>query len=92
MVKSPSVIISSGTDGRRIFYNKPGLYEATVDPTNANDSSSQYLYYAFQGCYALTYVHMPENSVKRQINLRYLSCSNTDTEPRDSSMTVSQYA
>lgn len=35
---------------------------------------------------------MPENSVKRQIDLRYLKSNNTDVEPRDNTMTVSQYA
>ena len=92
IVKSPSVIILNGKDGRRLFYNKTSLYEATVDPTNANDSSSQYLYNAFEGCSKLTYVHMPENSVKREIDLHYLKSNNTDVEPRDNTMTVSQYA
>ena len=82
----------NGKDGRRLFYNKTSLYEATVDPTNANDSSSQYLYNAFEGCSKLTYVHMPENSVKREIDLHYLKSNNTDVEPRDNTMTVSQYA
>lgn len=50
---------------------------------------------AFNGCYRLTYIHMPENSVKaaaKKFNLYYLRFDNTDVEPRDNTMTVSQYA
>lgn len=50
---------------------------------------------AFNGCYNLTYIHMPENSVKaaaKKLNLYYLRFDNTDVEPRDNTMTVSQYA
>ena len=35
---------------------------------------------------------MPENSVKRQINLSDIATVYTDAEPRDNTMTVSQYA
>ena len=35
---------------------------------------------------------MPENSVKRQIDLSSIATVYTDTEPRDNTMTVSQYA
>lgn len=92
LVKSPSITIASGKDGRNLFYNQIRLYEATIDPTNANDSSSYYLKNAFSGCHALIYVHMPENSVKRQIDLSVIGTIDTDAEPRDNTMTVSQYA
>lgn len=92
LVKSPSITITSGKDGRNLFYNQYRLYEATIDPTNANDSSSYYLKNAFSGCHALIYVHMPENSVKRQIDLSAIGIISTDAEPRDNTMTVSQYA
>ena len=92
MVKSPSITIASGQDGRNLFYNQYRLYEATIDPTNANDSSSRYLQNAFNGCHALIYVHMPENSLKRQIDLSAIGIISTDAEPRDNTMTVSQYA
>lgn len=92
LVKSPSITITSGKDGRNLFYNQWRLYEATIDPTNANDSSSYYLQNAFSGCSALTYLHMPENSLKRQINLSAMGIISTDAEPRDNTMTVSQYA
>lgn len=92
MVKSPSITIASGQDGRNLFYNQIRLYEATIDPTNANDSSRYYLQNAFSGCNALIYVHMPENSLKRQINLSSMGAISTDVEPRDNTMTVSQYA
>ena len=92
MVKSPSITITSGKDGRNLFYNQYRLYEATIDPTNANDSSSYYLKNAFSGCHELIYVHMPENSLKRQINLDAMGIISTDAEPRDNTMTVSQYA
>ena len=92
LVKSPSITIASGQDGRNLFYNQYRLYEATIDPTNANDSSSRYLQNAFNGCHALIYVHMPENSVKRQIDLSAIGIISTDAEPRDNTMTVSQYA
>lgn len=35
---------------------------------------------------------MLENSVKRQITLNDIKTIYTDTEPRDNTMTVSQYA
>lgn len=92
LVKSPSITIASGQDGRNLFYNQWRLYEATIDPTNANDSSRYYLQNAFNGCNALTYLHMPENSLKRQINLSSIAAVYTDVEPRDNTMTVSQYA
>lgn len=92
LVKSPSITITSGQDGRYLFYNQYRLYEATIDPTNANDSSNYYLKHAFSGCHALIYVHMPENSVKRQIDLSAIGIISTDAEPRDNTMTVSQYA
>lgn len=92
LVKSPSITIASGQDGRNLFYNQIRLYEATIDPTNANDSSRYYLQNAFSGCHALAYVHMPENSLKRQINLSSMDMIYTDVEPRDNTMTVSQYA
>ena len=92
LVKSPSITITSGFDGRNLFYNQYRLYEATIDPTNANDSSNRYLQHAFNGCHALIYVHMPENSLKRQIDLSAIGIISTDAEPRDNTMTVSQYA
>lgn len=92
LVKSPSITITSGQDGRNLFWNQIRLYEATIDPTNANDSSRSYLQNAFSGCNALVYVHMPENSLKRQINLSSMGMIYTDVEPRDNTMTVSQYA
>ena len=92
LVKSPSITITNGLDGRNLFYNQYRLYEATIDPTNANDSSNRYLQNAFNGCHALIYVHMPENSLKRQIDLSAIGIISTDAEPRDNTMTVSQYA
>lgn len=92
IVKSPSVIISSGETGHNLFQDRTSLTEATVDPTNADDSSSDYLYDTFYGCTKLVYLHMPENSVKRQINLSDIATVYTDAEPRDNTMTVSQYA
>ena len=92
MLKSPSVIIPRTGTGSRLFQHQGSLVEATVDPTKADDSSSDYLYDAFYGCTKLVYVHMPENSVKRQIDLRFIATVYTDAEPRDNTMTVSQYA
>ena len=92
IVKSPSVIIPKTGTGRYLFEYKGSLVEATVDPTKADDSSSDYLYKAFYGCDKLVYVHMPENSVKRQIDLNFIRTVYTDAEPRDNTMTVSQYA
>ena len=92
IVKSPSVIIPQEETGQNLFTDRTFLAEATVDPTNANDSSSNYLYDAFYGCTKLVYLHMPENSVKRQINLSDIATVYTDAEPRDNTMTVSQYA
>lgn len=92
IVKSPTVIIPRTGTGRYLFQYARSLVEATVDPTKADDSSSDYLYCAFDGCHALTYVHMPENSVKRQIDLDAIRTIYTDVEPRDNTMTVSQYA
>ena len=92
IVKSPSVIIPRTGTGRYLFQYKSSLVEATVDPTKVDDSSSDYLKEAFYGCDKLVYVHMPENSVKRQIDLRFIATVYTDAEPRDNTMTVSQYA
>lgn len=95
MVKSPSITFSSEKDGRYLFSNQNRLYEATLDPTNINVSSNNYFRSAFDNCFALTYIHMPENSVKaaaKKFNLYYLRFDNTDVEPRDNTMTVSQYA
>ena len=92
MVKSPSVIIPRTGTGRYLFEYNRSLVEATVDPTKADDSSSDYLYKAFDGCDKLVYIHMPENSVKRQIDLNFIRTVYTDAEPRDNTMTVSQYA
>lgn len=93
IVKSPTVNISSVfSDGRYLFDKCFNLVEATVNITKANDSSSDYLYRAFYGCTKLVYVHMLENSVKRQIDLSSIATVYTDAEPRDNTMTVSQYA
>ena len=92
IVKSPTVNISSGfSDGRYLFDKCVNLVEATVNITNAYDNS-YYLYRAFYGCTKLVYVHMLENSVKRQIDLSSIATVYTDAEPRDNTMTVSQYA
>ena len=92
IVKSPSIIIPQQETGQRLFQDRIFLAEATVDPTNANDLSDSYLYDAFYGCTNLVYLHMPENSVKRQIDLSSIDTVYTDAEPRDNTMTVSQYA
>lgn len=95
LIKSPSITFSSGTSGKYLFYNQTRLYEATLDPTNIDVSSNNYFMSAFNGCYRLTYIHMPENSVKaaaKKFDLYYLRFDNTDVEPRDNTMTVSQYA
>ena len=92
IVKSPSVIIPQERTGHSLFTDRTFLAEATVDPTNADDSDSSYLNNAFWGCVNLVYLHMPENSVKRQINLSDIATVYTDAEPRDNTMTVSQYA
>lgn len=92
IVKSPTVNISSTySDGRYLFDKCVNLVEATVNITNAYDNS-YYLYRAFYGCTKLVYVHMLENSVKRQIDLSSIATVYTDVEPRDNTMTVSQYA
>lgn len=92
IVKSPTVNISSVySDGRYLFDKCVNLVEATVNITNAYDNS-YYLYHAFYGCTKLVYLHMLENSVKRQIDLSSIATVYTDAEPRDNTMTVSQYA
>ena len=91
-MKSPTVNISSAySDGRYLFDKCVNLVEATVNITNAYDNS-YYLYRAFYGCDKLVYVHMLENSVERQIDLSSIATVYTDAEPRDNTMTVSQYA
>ena len=92
VIKSPNIILNENVIGRYLFYNHGSLLEATVDPTKADDSTDSYLYDAFWGCSNLVYLHMPENSVKRQINLSDIATVYTDAEPRDNTMTVSQYA
>lgn len=91
-MKSPTVNISSiYSDGKYLFDKCLNLVEATVNIT-AEPTSDMYLYRAFYGCAKLVYVHMLENSVKRQIDLSSIATVYTDAEPRDNTMTVSQYA
>lgn len=95
LIKSPSITFSSGRSGQYLFFNQTRLYEATLDPTNIDVSSNNYFMSAFYNCSKLTYVHMPENSLKaaaKKFDLYYLRFDNTDVEPRDNTMTVSQYA
>ena len=93
IVKSPTVNISSiYSDGKYLFDKCLNLVEATVNITAGKTSSDKYLYRAFYGCTKLVYVHMLENSVKRQIDLSSIATVYTDVEPRDNTMTVSQYA
>ena len=91
IVKSPTVNISS-LDGRYLFDKCLNLVEATVNITAGSPSSAYYLYRAFYGCAKLVYVHMLENSVERQIDLSSIATIYTDVEPKDNTMTVSQYA
>ena len=91
-MKSPTVNISSiYSDGKYLFDKCLNLVEATVNIT-AGRTDNNYLYRAFYGCAKLVYVHMLENSVERQIDLSSIATVYTDAEPRDNTMTVSQYA
>ena len=93
IVKSPTVKISSiYSDGKYLFDKCSNLVEATVNITAGRTSSNMYLYRAFYGCTKLVYLHMLENSVERQIDLSSIATVYTDAEPRDNTMTVSQYA
>ena len=93
IVKSPTVNISSiYSDGKYLFDKCSNLVEATVNITAGRTSSNMYLYRAFYRCTKLVYLHMLENSVERQIDLSSIATVYTDAEPRDNTMTVSQYA
>lgn len=92
-MKSPTVNISSiYSDGKYLFDKCSNLVEATVNITGGITATDLYLYRAFYGCTKLVYLHMLENSVKRQIDLSSIATVYTDAEPRDNTMTVSQYA
>lgn len=92
-MKSPTVNISSIYSGGKYLFDKClNLVEATVNITAGRTFDSKYLYRAFYGCTKLVYVHMLENSVERQIDLSAIATVYTDAEPRDNTMTVSQYA